>query len=59
MSNDVDHNIEKYFKENGIDYIGFDTEITIGYIEEYLKKYVVLAINMFLEDKNFNEILKK
>lgn len=37
----------------------FDSERTIEYVEESLIKYVTIAINVFLEDKNFTEILKK
>ena len=40
-------------------YEDFDRERTIDYIEESLKKYVIITVNTFLEDNKLTEILKK
>ena len=55
--------IDKWFLDNSNEYVeyyeDFDRERTIDYIEESLKKYVIITVNTFLEDNKLTEILKK
>ena len=48
----MQYQVKEYYEE-------YDPEIVLEYIDESLRKYVRIAINVLIKDRSFITILKK